>query len=296
MLRPLLIKIGECSTTLPESLPFKPQTEFVETVDKKDCKSQTITTKPVKKPGFSLIIEINTSVLNKNNFKTAFRDNNPFFASTTTNGSIDSKIVDQEINLKQHIFSTNPQFSRTEDRTILDYNNISLEFANNPAEFSNTDSQDEIPGTPSSTSSTGHRNNSIEHEKNNEDVTSRSNDENYPTSCAHNMQTTDITEDTHTTIDITKESSLRQQPIEITDGEETSISLTPTSVEDSSSSEQEQSFDEYLPSQPSHFKPSKKSTETSNSRPTNDPINYNHITIQEQTRWAFLFMLGELLC
>ncbi|CAG8551743.1 10984_t:CDS:2 [Dentiscutata erythropus] len=339
--------IGECGTTLPKSLPSNPQTEFGEIVDKKDCKSQKITTKPVKKPRFSLIIEINTSVLNKSNVKTAFRDN---FVSTTTNGSIDAKIVGQEDNLKkQHIFSTSyPQFSRTEDRTILDYNNISLELANNPAEFLNTDSQDEMPGTPSSTSSTvndfiatsprlssqtkpikifhtyakckiqkkrtispkfsnfpdnnntpncyhkqsnnniyvsiveefnsyikngkieGHRNNNIEHEKNNEDVTSRSNDEN---------DSTEITEDTHTAIDITKESSPRQQPIEITTDEETS-----TSAEDSSSSEQEQSLDDYPSSQPSHFKSSKKSTETSNSRPTEDPIDYNHIIIQEQTR------------
>ncbi|CAG8675779.1 2963_t:CDS:2 [Gigaspora rosea] len=407
-------EVDECRTTLPESLPSNPQTESAETENKKDCKSQNVTTKPAKKHGFNLIIKINTSSLSKKNVKTAFRDNKPFFVSTPTN-DIESKTVSQENDLKkQHIFSTNdPQLSRTEDHSILDYNNINLELSNftssdNPTGFSNTDSilsQDEIPDTPSSTSSTvsiintpvtpvtplsfnfddddeddnneneyfddfiatlprlsfqtkpikrfhtfakckiqktrpisskfssfpdsntsnyyhnqnnnnniyislmgnvnsyvkngkiedfknnnigkktySHLSGDLEHEKKDENVndcSSKSNDDNYPISCAHNISTTGITEDMYTTIDKTKESSSRQQ---LTVSEETSTPLSPTpspetSVEDSSSSEQ--SLDDDSPSQPSS---SKKSSETSDNGQTKNPTNYIDITNQEHTR------------
>ncbi|KAF0455965.1 hypothetical protein F8M41_001387 [Gigaspora margarita] len=382
-------EVDECITTLPESLPSNPQTESVETEDKKDCKSQNVTTKPVKKPGFSLIIKINTSAL-KNNVKTAFRDNKPYFVSTPIN-DIESEIVGQENDLKkQHTFSTNyPQLSHNEDHTILDYNNISLELSNftspdNPTGFSNTDSilsQDEIPSTPSSTSSTvsiintpfnfdeddnneneyfddfiatsprlsfqtkpikifhtfakckiqkkrtisskfssfpnnntpdyyhnqnnnnniyislmgnvnsyvknekiddfknnigketySHLSGDLEHEMN--DCSSKSNDDNYPISCAHNIST-------NTTIDITKESSSRQQ---LTVSEETSTPLSPTpspetSIEDSSSSEQ--SLDDDSPSLSSS---SEQSSETSNNGPTKNPTNDIDITNQEHAR------------
>ncbi|CAG8640271.1 15076_t:CDS:1, partial [Racocetra fulgida] len=138
-----------------------PQTEFIESVDKKDYKPQNITVKPVKKPvkkpSFSLTIKINTTTT-LNNVKTAFRDNKQFFVSTTIN----------ESNADDHIFLIKDfQFSRS----ISDHNNnntsLNLDFTSftssddNLTELSDSDPtsyQDEIPNTPcgisSSTSST----------------------------------------------------------------------------------------------------------------------------------------------